>query len=470
MVFPVVGGTQDTGYEISNSLRFNDDDSPSMTIASLGSSSSNAKKWTVSFWAKLSSGLGGHRCVFSAGESSGGNYVQLNFTDGDELQLYSSNALGEANNTATNIKTNAKYRDISAWYHVVWAIDTTQSTNTNRIKLYVNGAQVTSFATANNYPAQNTDNDRVGANNIDHFIGKFVDSSSQYFDGYLSDFYFIDGDAKSYTDFGETNDNGVWIPKKYTGTFGNNGFKMEFQQTGTSANSSGIGADTSGNDHHFSVSNLAAINVTEDTPTNNFATLNSIGTIGVYNQQATAGVSNGNLEIPRSRNSGESDGAATANIAFPTNGKWYYEFKWASRDGGQAWAGLTTHIDASKNVIYYAANGNSYVDNSSASYGDTYTVGDIISVAVNKDDNQVTFYKNGTSQGTLTNNSLDDYDFFAYFSDGGGSDGPNYQVNFGNPIHSISSGNSDANGYGNFEYAVPSGYYALCTKNLAEYG
>jgi hypothetical protein len=480
MVFPVVGGTQDTGYEISNSLRFNDDDSPSMTIASLGSSSSNAKKWTVSFWAKLSSGLGGHRCVFSAGEASGGQYVQLNFTDEDRLQIYSSNALGSGG-SATNIKTNALYRDVSAWYHVVWAIDTTQGTNTNRIKLYVNGAQETSFETANNYPSQNADNDRVGANNIDHFIGKFVDSSSQYFDGYLSDFYFIDGDAKSYTDFGETNDNGVWIPKKYAGSYGNNGFKLEFKQTGTSANSSGIGADTSGNDNHFSVSNLAAIDVTEDTPTNNFCTMNPI-----YSYSGIT-FSEGNLQT----NLGGSNHRWGTSTFFVANGKWYFECKLLSDSNYNSGPGVIAYgIDdpittegggagsKAEGWIYLSTNAGD-LQHGGTQYGtaSAATTNDILMVAFDVDNGKIWIGKNGTwSEGSnpSTGNGAVREDLgdasSGLFSPGVSGYAENMVFNFGNPPFSISSGNADANGYGNFEYAVPSGFYSLCTKNLAEYG
>ena len=193
----LIGGanTESAAYQIDNSVRFNNDDSSFIHKASLGSSSSNAKKWTVSFWAKLGPGLTAHRCVFSAGEASGGEYVQINFSDEDKLQIYSSNQFGQADNTATVLRTNALYRDVSALYHVVYAIDFTDGTAGDRIKLYVNGSRVTSFELSNNIPAQNTDNDRIGANNIDHFIGKFVDSSSEYFDGYLAEFHFIDGDA-----------------------------------------------------------------------------------------------------------------------------------------------------------------------------------------------------------------------------------------------------------------------------------
>ena len=479
------------GYEIDNSLRFNDGDSPSMTIASLGSSSSNAKKWTVSFWAKLSSGLGGNRCVFSAGEASGGEYVQINFTDDDELQLYSSNSLGAADDTATNIKTNAKYRDVSAWYNVVWAIDFTDGTAGDRIKLYVNGSRVTSFASSSNIPAQDTDNDRVGANNIDHFIGKFVNSSSQYVDAYLSDFYFIDGDAKAASDFGETNDNGVWIPIKYTGSFGNNGFKLEFQETGTSQNSSGIGADTSGNDNHFAVSNLAAIDVTTDTPTNNFCTLNPLDAGGLTT------FSEGNCKLTYGGTSGQGDQQKCGATMGAANGKWYWEMK--STSGvpmlGVMAMGHTFRMrdddgfdeaESNGQNSMYANNGTIHTgQTNSSSWGDSYTDDDIIGVALDMDNQYVYFSKNGTFQdsGDPTSGSsgtgASDYrpsafngdsSWGPFFQNAGSSTASVCEVNFGNPPHAISSGNADANGYGNFEYAVPSGYFALCTKNLAEYG
>ena len=466
MVFPVVGGTQDTSYEIENSLRF--DDSNYLTRDNT-TQSGGGTNFTFSAWLKMSTfGSGGYQGIFSIFKDSN-DYFEIYKDNGNGAGTGSENLQICQNINGTNVCyqiQDFEFADYSAWYHLVVNFNNSESNQVDKVSIYVNGTEIAG-AVSNSNPF---DDVGLGDSAYDTRVGAYRDNTSATWNGYMADVHLIAGQTLAASYFGETDDNGVWIPKKYLGTFGANGFKLEFKQTGTSQNSSGMGADTSGEDNHLAVTGLSSIDVTVDTPTNNFATLNPIGTIGVYNQQQTAGISSGNLEIPRSRNSGESDGAATANIAFPTNGKWYYEFKWASRDAGSAWAGLTTHIDASKNVIYYAANGNSYVDNSSASYGDTYTVGDIISVAVNKDDNQVTFYKNGTSQGTLTNNSLDDYDFFAYFSDGGGSDGPNYQVNFGNPIHSISSGNSDANGYGNFEYAVPSGYYALCTKNLAEYG
>jgi len=474
MVFPVVGGTQDTTpYEISNSLRFNNDDSASMTIASLGSSSSNAKKWTVSFWAKLGPGLTAHRCVFSAGEASGGEYVQINFSDEDKLQIYSSNQFGQADNTATVLRTNALYRDVSAWYHVVYAIDFTDGTAGDRIKLYVNGSRVTSFELSNNIPAQNTDNDRIGANNIDHFVGKFVDSSSEFFDGYLAEFHFIDGDAKASTDFGKTDDNGVWIPKKYGGSHGNNGFYLQFKETGTSQNASGIGADTSGNDNHFAVTNLAATDVTVDTPTNNFCTVNPLGGT---NSSGKWTFSEGNTQIQQNDNG---NWRATGSTMAVAKGKWYWEIEFDAGDMSEIFVGVhdsevslegTNRWVAGSTLFYNHNSGEVRQDgtNTSNDYG-TLTAGDILGVALNMDDNQISFYDNGSAivSNFGLSSSITGFAMPTFMSD---ASDIVYKVNFGNAPFAISSGNSDANGYGNFEYAVPSGYYALCTKNLAEYG
>jgi len=511
MVFPVVGGTQDTTpYEISNSLRFNNDDSASMTIASLGSSSSNAKKWTVSFWAKLGPGLTAHRCVFSAGEASGGEYVQINFSDEDKLQIYSSNQFGQADNTATVLRTNALYRDVSAWYHVVYAIDFTDGTAGDRIKLYVNGSRVTSFELSNNIPAQNTDNDRIGANNIDHFVGKFVDSSSEFFDGYLAEFHFIDGDAKASTDFGKTDDNGVWIPKKYGGSHGNNGFYLQFKETGTSQNSSGIGADTSGNDHHMAVTNLAALDVTVDTPTNNFATMNSLD-----NYHSGFTLSEGNCKFVTA---GSSNAYNTATIGDLKQGKWYLEVKYTdpSHTGGGDAAG--EFYGAISAIGHKLSDGVSDTDTSTDLYATSYlhnfgydinngriknnnqagTVhgaagveGNIIGFLLDLDNNRVTTHLNGqyadgsgnhdesspTAYVSITapastplGGYMIGFDETVGSSESGNQNTGTYEINFGNPTFSISSGNADANGYGNFEYAVPSGYFSLCTKNLAEYG
>jgi len=483
MVFPVIGGDgKPTGYEIDNSLRFNDGDSPELS-KTLGTAT-NRKKFTISLWFKRTI-LGVAQYLIAAGTN--------NASDIDEIRIHSGNYVnfaGYDGSTTYKIRSAALLRDTSAWYHLVVNFDSTQGTDTNRLKMYINGEQVTSFTDSNTYPDQNFE--PVFNENTPHNIGRNLNGSS-YNDGYMSDFNFIDGQALDASYFGETNDNGVWIPKKYDGTYGNNGFFLEFKQTGTSANSSGIGADTSGNDHHFSVTNLAAIDVTTDTPTNNFCTLNPL-----INSNGTYTLSEGNTKFIGDGSNGWNTTIATMGFS---KGKWYWEQKFTQITGGASFAGLVKDdVDHSDNdisgqddnegVLYYAnagkymfGNGGTYESDGEA-FGDSFDDGDIISVAADLDNNKMYFAKNGTYQGsgnpsTGTNGlpiSEGSYGLvagsftfvFPYAGAFYANDGCEW--NFGNSSFSISSGNADANGYGNFEYAVPSGYYALCTKNLAEYG
>ena len=295
------------GYEVSNSLRFNDDDSAYLTRTNSGG---NRKTWTWSSWVKRSEipSSGNQQFIFTSNNTT--NYSSMFFDESTNRFNFYNYSGGYVD----RLETNAVYRDPSAWYHFFIKHDSTQSTEADRLELYVNGLKVTSFATAN-YPTLNYDSymNVSGYNNI---IGRQQVGDSALFDGYLAEIHLIDGTAKAHTDFGEFDDNGVWIPKKYTGTYGTNGVYLDFQQTGTSANSSGIGADTSGNDNHFTPTNLAATDVTEDTPTNNFATLNPLKTTST-----SANLSEGNTKFSITANSAGSERNAFATIAFPNSGK-----------------------------------------------------------------------------------------------------------------------------------------------------
>jgi len=487
MVFPVVGGTQDTGYEISNSLRFNYVDSANLQFTP--SSAGTEETFTISAWIKKSmnsanSGTGGQDCyLFSSEVDSNNRTVMGVFGSSGTQGIFFEN---KVSGTSSYVDSAATFRDPSAWMHCVWAIDTTQSTDTNRVKLYVNGSQISSFDSTS-YLSQNTVTQwsRAQVNYIGSRAG------GNYYDGYLSEVHVIDGQQLAPTEFGETNDNGVWIPKQYTGSYGTNGYKLEFKQTGTSANSSGMGADTSGNDNHFSVSNLAATDVTTDTPTNNFATMNPLA-----NFYAEHTFSEGNCKIVTENSANHySYSTSTMGVA---NGKWYAEFKASAKSGGNDWfsVGVAEAMGTASNLtlgrdtghtssdeagqIGWLGYGTDFVYQNDAYYSgstsdydtDAYGVGDILSVALDADNNRVYFYKNGTIQnsGTHFNIGVSPTGFWHFAV--GDFDNQNYtwECNFGNAPFSISSGNADANGYGNFEYAVPSGYYALCTKNLAEYG
>jgi len=442
------------GYEVSNSLRFNDNDSPRLTFTP--SSAGNRKTFTLSVWFKLQAGTTGERVLLAADDGTGGNnnfdYIAIN--GNDKIFLYNYEG-GEAYVfTSTQV-----LRDPSAWYHLVVAFDTTQGTNTNRVKIYLNGSQITAFDTSN-YPTQNFQT-RFNNNNAQR-ISSYPDQNSSYFDGYMCEYHLVDGSQLAPTSFGEFDDNGVWIPIKYTGSYGTNGFFLEFKQTGTSQNSSGIGADTSGNDNHFAVTNLAATDITEDTCTNNFATFNSLFKRASVNPT----FSEGNLKVVQ----GSSNGIAYSTQGV-SSGKWYAEIK--VDDVGTATSCGILEPSAYDNgnpdtqAIYYQSNGNKNNKGSASSYGASYTTGDIIGIALDVDNGTLAFYKNGSSQGNAFT-GLDTDTTWLIGCHGYGSSA-SQSGNYGNPAFAISSGNSDGK-YGNFEYAPPSGYYALCTKRLAEFG
>ena len=439
------------GYEVSNSLRFNDDDTARLTRTP--SANGNQKTFTTSFWVKK--GNISDCTIFSFGT---GTTYNINVVESGSEFFLATNQVGVTQ--VWSGKSEGKYRDASAWYHVVIAIDTTQATSSNRVKAYINGNFV-SNQSGFTYPSQNYN--AIQNPQTTWAVGSRYDGNSPA-DMYLAEIHHIDGQQLSPTDFGEFDDNGVWIPKKYTGTHGTNGFFLEFKQTGTSANSSGIGADTSGNDNHFAVNNLAGTDVTEDTCTNNFATLNSVDTSSniTLTEGNTIGTANSNHSASR----------ATIGL---NSGKWYWENKIISDSGGPAVGVMAANAPLSDQLNstpsrFYRDSGQKITDGTASNYGNTYTTNDIIGVALDLDNGAIYFYKNGTAENSGT----------AAFTDLLTATTEHWlpaiklyneaiSINFGNPSFSISSGNNDGK-YGNFEYAPPSGYYALCTKRLAEFG
>ena len=472
MVLPVVGGNESKGYEISNSLRFNDDDSPKLE-ASLSTPDSR-RNLTVSFWIKRSNLPSATRNVWSVGTANGNVGVAIGFLNTHELYIYDYDG---GTDYGYKIADRA-FRDPSAWYHVLIAVDTTQGTASNRAKFYVNGVLQTTTATWGDFP-QNHDLN-VNANSNKHSIGT-TPFDTVHWDGYLTEVNHIDGITKANTDFGEFDDNAVWVPIKYTGGYGTNGYFLQFKQTGTSQNSSGIGADTSGEDNHFAVTNLAATDITEDTCTNNFCTMSSIDT----NTQAS--LSEGNTQLQRGSNYAGCNG--TFGVS---SGKWYWEVKTPSPTGSGENSGFgvtkVPHATIGNNYLGYqnSTEWAIFIDNaasdiykihgnSTSDYSVDASSNDIFQIALDMDNNKIYFGRNGTyfASGNPAGNSNEAYSsvsgdpfLFPAFSMNGND---TLQVNFGNPAFSISSGNNDGK-YGNFEYAPPSGFYALCTKRLAEFG
>ncbi len=490
MVFPIVGGDgKPTGYEVENSLRFNDDDSPKVSRSI--SSSGSARNATLSVWVKRGN-LGTRQQIYS-NKTADSAFSGMNmYFNASNNRLYIDHHDGSNNKS---LYATQLFRDTSAWYHIVPTIDTTTGTATNRLRLYINGTEVTDFAT-DQAPDQNADLALTNSTG-DQSIGDDPRDSNDLFDGYMAEYNFVDGTTLDPTYFGEFNDNGVWIPKKPdVSSYGTNGFYLEFKQTGTSANSSGIGADTSGNDNHMSVTNLAATDVTTDTPTNNFCTMNTLMSFAGASDGIDA-FSEGNTVVDS--NNDTSAAGATFGV---NNGKWYYEAKlttgnqsstnfstgWCQVDyEGQKGTGNgvgfmsgedNASTDVGGNIIWNnSGNGNQ------ATFGNRST-NDIFQVALDLDNHKMWFGVNGTwsngSSSQSTTFNANSPDFSSIFDTAGvyympafaqGSTGQTVLAyNFGNPSFAISSGNADANGYGNFEYAVPSGFYSICTKNLAEYG
>jgi hypothetical protein len=238
------------GYAVDNSLRF---DKPSSDYLSrTPASATNQKTWTLSFWVKKS-GLVANNMIYLQDPDT---YIYFNTEDRLGIVF--------AGEVSGNFRTSMLFRDVSAWYHIVIACDTTQGTASNRVKTYVNGSQVT-YSTESQ-PTINYDTTINSTADIE--IGK---QSTNYFNGYMAEKYLIDGQALTPTDFGEFDaDSGVWKPIAYTGTYGTNGFFLEFKD------SSALGHDTSGEGNDFTVNNLTSIDQTTDTPTNNFCTGSSI--------------------------------------------------------------------------------------------------------------------------------------------------------------------------------------------------
>ena len=460
------------GYAVDNSCRFNRGSSDSLERTP--SSASNRKTFTFSCWFKLgnlASSQSDYYQIF--GGTSGGVNDGLWIADSNKFYVYFDN--GEKR------ITNQVVRDSSAWMHVVFAIDTTQSTASNRIKLYVNGSEVTSFSTSSD-PSLNYDS---GVNNTTkQNIGERI--NDDYFDGYMAEVVLVDGQQLAPDQFGEFDeDSGIWKPIDVSGlTFGTNGFYLDFEDSGA------LGADVSGNTNNFTVNNLTAIDQTTDTPTNNFATWNPLENFYQSNTY-----SEGNLQV-QTQNTSFTYNFATIGVS---TGKWYWEVEYDAKSGGtdQPMIGITsTQPTANDNELgnfpndfaWYTDNGTGYLSNNNtySNVGfNAYTVGDVISVALDLDNNKLYFAKNGTYEksGDPTSGSTGTGAisitapastplgiYFPSVGDAINSQNATFKTNFGSPPFAISSGNTDGNGYGNFEYAVPSGYYSLNTKNLSEYG
>ena len=443
------------------------------TFASSGTSDKIA---TISLWCKRAV-TGAENSIITAGASLR-----------DLIRFETSGALRvRLSNGASDLTTNRLFRDVSAWYNLIIKFDTTQATASDRIKIYVNGVEETSFSTTT-YPSQNQTL-KLGTANPNH-IGNDSEQTNPYFNGSMTHFHFIDGTAYDASTFGETDStSGIWKPKTAPSvTYGTNGFFLKFENSGA------MGTDSSGNSNTFTVSGTLTQNV--DTPSNNFPTLNRLAP----SQDNRTG---GNGSLYTGDNSNNSWSSHPATMACES-GKWYFEIKdetdWGSTSDSTRRYGIANLASSSLNqnrasatdvrfsdgdyaYAYMNASGvrhsGSTISGSTSTHP-TFAEGDFIMVAMDLDNNKLYFGKNGTwldsgdptsgASGTGAVATLAAGAWAAYLEPKYGSD--TASINFGQGYFrtAVAGTNADANGHGKFKYSVPSGYYAICTKNIKEFG
>ena len=419
-------------------------------------------KFTVSAWVKGSMAEG--RILTSINGNSSQTWVELQNSGAFRIANY----VGSYN---MQLITTRLFRDPSAWYNFVIAFDTTQVTDTNRVKLYVNGVQETSFSTTT-YPSQNLVL-KYGVSGQTFNVG--AKDTDTYWNGLMTHVHFIDGLQYAASDFGETDStSGIWTAKTTPSvTYGNNGFFLKME------NASAMGTDSSGNSNTFTVSGSLTKN--QDTPANNFATLNPLNAF-----YTNSTFSNGNTTFA----SGNSSSGTVGNFLINT-GKYYWEVKAVSKAGGGDNYGIgiqgqdataTNQFpgDQSTGWMFYGG-GNYYNSGSGTSAGVTYTAGDIIGVALDCTNNKLYFSKNGTfilsgNPSTGANGiSITDpasvtlggyYPSQTFWEN---STSGTFSINFGNGYFgttAVSSAGTNASSNGIFEYDVPANFTALSTKGL----
>lgn len=455
-------------YTIDNSARFNDDDSAYLyrTPSSAGSQDAT----TISVWVKRAN-QGALQNIFWQGNASEGNHNNSTYAywQADNSLQFISETGGSA---VGRVETTPLYRDSSAWYHLVFVYDSANATTNDRMRIYVNGERVTALD-INTMPSQNADS-QFNRTDRELRLGRGVGA---YADCYFSEFVLVDGSALDPTSFGESK-NGVWIPKRPSVTYGTNGFYLNF------GNSAALGTDSSSNGNNFTVSGLNSNDQMIDTPTNSFMNITGITPRRTGGVTYALPVSDGGLAA------GNSSGGAATACPIPKSGKWYFEVKGRDTDVYGFYFSVQTNTyssfegqgsDSDDEVMYWILNstnasvrvysGGSWSASGNVS-GSTGTIGnsDILAFAVDMDNGTCKAYVNGTLDHSVTwssaNFSRKDVRLRLQ------SDYRIVDLNFGQNGtfngQTTAGGNSDGNGYGDFKYAPPSGYLAICTQNMTE--
>jgi hypothetical protein len=440
------------GYQISRSLRFNSADTAYLNRTP--ATATNRRTWTWSAWVKRSA-LGAIQELFDGYWANTDNgYFWVGFTSADafEVQLYN-----------TTLRTTTQvFRDPSAWYHLVLAVDTTQATAANRVKVYLNGSEITTFST-NNAPTQNLDT-AVNYNGA-HYIGTFS-GSSNLFNGYMTEINLIDGSQLTPSSFGETDtQTGVWKPKAYSGSYGTNGFYLNFSDN-SNTTAATLGKDYSGNGNNwtpnnFSVTAGAGNDSLVDSPTSygvdtgaggsvrgNYCTMNPIANPST----PTYSITNGNLDYATTGGSGNASKQAAIATIGVTTGKWYYEGTVTSNNAGLGFSS-ELFLNSQRGTIritYFSGSLANSAGITATGSPATFTNGDVIAVAYDADAGTATVYKNNASQGTFSGIATGTA-LFPYVEPNTADSGSGVSFNFGQRP---------------FAYTAPSGFKALCTQNF----
>ncbi len=484
---------QSTGYDVDHSCKFESDNAESLYKDQVQGTQTT---WTFSTWLKrteLSTTSNSYHHVWAAGSSSSDNGTKFYFRGdssfpGNQIFFYMDNGGSQYFHGATA----QSFRDTSAWYHIVWAVDTTQGTAGNRSKVYINGVLQTLIGVSGAAyadPPQNSST-RVNDNGGVMYVGAQNQNGGNRFNGYLAETVLVDGSQLAVTDFGEFDDDtGIWKPKDVSGlSFGTRGFYLDY------SDADNLGHDADGS-AEFTESYLTAVDQATDTPTNNFAIPNIlIGTGGFF--VTTEGATKGVLSTA---GPGNNVGGVSLVSTIPvSNGKWYFEAQNTNSGDVYLYLGVadtgsigyldgyvlggqngTTPSMAWRGGGAYGSNQKVYSNNSAIGDSVAWET-EVVGVALDLDNGKIYFHKSGTyinsgDPASGTDNG-GQYDLPTAVDDQWllGVSAYNlatWNINFGGYTSmSISSAATDADGYGTFEYAPPSGYYALCTKNLEKYG
>tara|TARA_R110000772_G_scaffold17791_1_gene49495 strand:- start:174 stop:1622 length:1449 start_codon:yes stop_codon:yes gene_type:complete len=477
IIIPANSAVGGGGFQVTNGCMF--EGTSNYMTKSMGTPT-NTKKYTMSVWTKRCK-LDVQQSIFRSTDA-GNNDSHLTFNSDNTLrwQEYGGGA------SISSLVTTQLFRDTSAWYHIVVAYDSAQSTASDRAKMYINGTEVTAFGTQTQ-PSLNADS-YFNKNGETLSFGRTpYGGGGNYYSGYFVETIMIDGQALGPTDFGEFDSNsGVWKPIAISGsaaTPGNNGFYLNFQEASNLGNDEFGGTD-------FSENNFGTLNQVTDTCTNNFATMNPLS--NYWTGGAT--FSQGNLKIATVN---ASKAWNMSSIGLPA-GKWYMEGKFVATGGStpsDPWNRFgivdrepTSNSDLGASANSYALtqyDGSKYVSGTNSTYAATWTIDDIIAMAIDLDNNKIYWSKNGAwangsgawgsttfNSGTgavtvLAPTSTLNGEYFVAMGDAGTSTTKTWQFNFGNPQYS-GTDKTDDNNRGSFEYTPPSGFLSICSSNLSE--